>query len=289
MRLGVLSRSRTYWSTRRILQAIEEAGHEAVYLRTQDVRLLLKDGFQARCGDEDLQDLDAAIPRIGRSLTQLGYAILRHLEAMGVPSTLAPAGLLTARDKFLTLQALQTAGVPIPRSVLMASRTNPQEVLELLPFPAVLKILSGTQGVGVLRVKDPSEATSIVDTMHVLGEALAIQEFIPHPGVDIRALVVGEEVVGSMKRVAPLHEWRTNIHLGAQGRPHDLDGEGEDVALRAARATGLEIAGVDMVYRDEHPYILEVNACPGFRGLEEATGLNAAQPMVAYALGKAQG
>ncbi len=161
--------------------------------------------------------------------------------------------------------------------------------MELLPFPAVLKILSGTQGMGVLRVKDPSEAASIVDTMHVLGEALAIQEFIPHPGIDIRAFVVGDEVVGSMKRVAALHEWRTNIHLGAQGRPHDLDDEGTSVALRAARATGLEIAGVDMVYRDEQPFVLEVNACPGFRGLEEATGLDVAKPMVTYALRKAKG
>ncbi len=287
MRIGVLSRNEKYWSTERLLRAIERSGHEAIYLRTHRVRLRLGDGFTAISQNVSLDTLDVIIPRIGRSLTDLGFVILRHFEIMGIPTTMNSLALLMARNKFLALQAMQESKVKVPRTVLLASRVESDEVLRMLPFPAVLKLLSGSQGMGVLRVKDSLEAASIVDTMQVLGQTMAFQEFIPHPGMDIRALVVGDEVVGSMKRVAALHEWRTNIHLGAKPRSHDLDEAGEEVAIRATKATGLEIAGVDMVYRDEAPYVLEVNACPGFRGLLEATGVDASSHMVEYAVQKA--
>lgn len=289
MRIGVLSRSSGYWSTAQILRAIRAAGHEPVYLKTQEVRLVLEEGFGATCQGVDLGDLDVIMPRIGRSLTDLGFAVLRHLETMETPTTLTSQALMTARNKFLALQALQKAGVRIPRTILVASRMDAEEALRLLPSPAVLKLLTGTQGIGVLRVKEPAEAASIIDTLHSLGEMIAIQEYIPHPGVDIRALVVGGKVVGSMKRVAKLHEWRTNIHLGAKPLPHKLDQVAEETSLKAAQATGLEIAGVDLVYRENEPYVLEVNACPGFRGLVEASGVDVAASMVGYAVRKARG
>lgn len=201
---------------------------------------------------------------------------------------MSAGALLTARNKFLALQALQEVGVPLPRTVLLASRMDAEEALRLLPFPAVLKLLTGTQGMGVLRVKEASEAAAIIDTLHVLHQTIVIQEFIPNPGVDIRALVVGDEVVGSMKRVAAVHEWRTNIHLGAKPMAYDLLEGAADIAVKATRATGLEIAGVDMVYRGEEPCVLEVNACPGFRGLREATHVDGAKHMVEYAIDKAR-
>ncbi len=286
MKVGVISRSERYWSTKRILRAIGSAGHEALYLNTEQVRLFLGQGFDATFKGGSLHDIDVLIPRIGRSLTDLGIAILRHLEAMEIPSTMTSQALLTSRNKFLALQALQRAGVRVPRTILLASRVEAEEAIRLFPSPAVLKLLSGSQGMGVLRVKDLSEAASIIDTMDILGQNVCVQEFIPHPGVDIRALVVGEEVVGSMKRIAALHEWRTNIHLGAKPVVHTLDEATTKVALKAARATGLEIAGVDMVFWNEEAYVLEVNASPGFRGLLEATGVDAAESMVEYALGK---
>lgn len=289
MRIGVLSRSGEYWTTRQLLRAIQKADHMPVYVKTQKVRLFVGDGYDAVCDRASLGELDVVIPRIGRSLTEMGYMVLRHLEAMGVPTTMRPLALLTARNKFVALQALHAAGVQVPRTVLLASRVEADVAPKLLPFPAVLKLLSGTQGMGVLRVKEASEAASTVDAFQTLGQAVCLQEFIPHPGVDIRALVVGDEVVGSMKRVAALNEWRTNIHLGATAVRHELDEATADLVLRAARATGLEIAGVDLVFRGETPYVLEVNACPGFRGLNEATGLDAADAMVDYAVRKAKG
>ncbi|MDX1535132.1 MAG: RimK family alpha-L-glutamate ligase, partial [Thermoplasmata archaeon] len=236
---------------------------------------------------DSLAELDVIIPRIGRSLTELGYLLLKHLATMGIPTTMTADGLLTARNKFLALQALLEDGVTVPRTVLLGSRIDAEEALKLLPYPAVLKLLTGTQGLGVLRVRDASEAASIVDTLSVLGQTVCIQEFIPHPGVDIRIFVVDRRVVGSMKRVAALHEWRTNIHLGASPLDFPLDEATERMAVRATRATGLEIAGVDVVFRDETPYVLEVNACPGYRGLLKATGVNAAEHMVGYAVQKA--
>lgn len=288
MRIGVLSRNEKYWSTRQLLHAVAAAGHDPVYITTSDVRLRVGAGFHATCNDIDLGGLDVLIPRIGRSVTELGFAILRHMEKMGIPTTMSAGALLTARNKFLALQALQEVGVPLPRTVLLASRMDAEEALRLLPFPAVLKLLTGTQGMGVLRVKEASEAAAIIDTLHVLHQTIVIQEFIPNPGVDIRALVVGDEVVGSMKRVAAVHEWRTNIHLGAKPMAYDLLEGAADIAVKATRATGLEIAGVDMVYRGEEPCVLEVNACPGFRGLREATHVDGAKHMVEYAIDKAR-
>lgn len=289
MKIGVISRSEGYWTTQRLLQAVQRAGHEARFIATPRVRLFVGERHDAVYDGRSLGDLDAAIPRIGRSLTEMGHMILRHLEAMGIATTMGADALRTARNKFAALQALARAGVPVPRTVLLKSRIGSEEAPKLVPFPAVLKLLSGTQGMGVLRIKEASEAASVVDALQTLGETVALQEFIPHPGVDIRALVVGDEVVGSMKRVAALNEWRTNIHLGATAMAHDLDDAATDVALRATRATGLEIAGVDMVFREEKPFVLEVNACPGFRGLLKATKRDVAPAMVEYAARKARG
>ncbi|MFQ5987062.1 MAG: RimK family alpha-L-glutamate ligase, partial [Thermoplasmata archaeon] len=233
-------------------------------------------------------DLDIVIPRIGRSLTELGYLILKHLATMGVATTMTANALMTARNKFLALQALLKDGVSVPRTIFLGSRLDAEEALRLLPFPAVLKLLTGTQGLGVLRVRDASEAASIVDTLCVLGQTVCIQELIPHPGGDIRIFVVANRAIGSMKRVAALHEWRTNIHLGASPLDFPLDEATELMAVRAARATDLEIAGVDVVSREETSYVLEVNACPGYQGLLKATGVNAAEHMVAYAVEKAR-
>jgi ribosomal protein S6--L-glutamate ligase len=157
-----------------------------------------------------------------------------------------------------------------------------------VPYPAVLKTLSGTQGIGVMRVKDVDETASIVDTLNMFGEVVCLQEYIPNPGIDIRAFVVGDEVVASMKRVAPHTEWRANIHLGAKGHKVELSDDTKAVAVRASRAVGLEISGVDLIMSGDKPYVLEVNASPGFRGLLEATGVDASKAIVDYAVEKAK-
>lgn len=287
MKIGVISKKSTYWSTKAILTAIKAQGHEPSYIKTDDVRLSVAGTDDAVYRGKSLRDHAVVIPRIGRSMTDFGKMLLRQLELMGMRTTLSSEGLNTARNKFLALQALREAAVPIPRSILLASRPDFMEAAQLVRYPAILKILSGTQGVGVMRVRSLDETASIVDTLKFFGEVVLLQEYIPNPGVDIRALVVGDRVVGSMKRVAPHNEWRANIHLGAKGVPIELDDRAKDIAVRASKAVGLEISGVDMIFRGDNPYVLEVNASPGFRGLLEATKINAADAMVEYAASKA--
>jgi len=287
LQIGVISKRPTFWSTTTLLAAIRDRGHAAAFVQTDHVRLVVAGKEEALYRGKSLREQDVLIPRIGRSMTEFGKMLLRQLELMGVPTTLSSEGLITARNKFLALQALREAGVPVPRSVLLGSRPDFMEAAQLIPFPAILKILSGTQGIGVMRVKDLDETASIVDTLQFFGEAVLLQEYIPNPGVDIRAFVVGDRVVGSMKRIARANEWRANIHLGAKGVAVELDDVTKEVAVKASRAVGLEISGVDMIFRGDAPYVLEVNASPGFRGLLQATGVNAADAIVDYAVEKA--
>src|SRR5881396_245209 len=288
MKIGVISKKPSYWSTQALLKSIEEHGHEPTLIKTDEVRLVVAGTDDATFSGASLREQDVIIPRIGRSMTDFGKMLLRQLELMGITTTLTSDGLITARNKFLALQSLRQADIPIPRSILLASRPNLMEAAHLVHYPAVLKILSGTQGIGVMRVKSIEETASIVDTLKFFGEVMCLQEYIPNPGVDIRAFVVGDRVVGSMKRVAAHNEWRANIHLGAKGIAMELDDHAKQVAVKASKAVGLEISGVDMIFRGDTPYVLEVNASPGFKGLLEATGINAADAMVEYAVEKAK-
>ncbi len=287
MKIGIVSRKDTYWSTRQLLKAVARAGHEPSYIRTDAVRLVVAGHDDAQYGGKSVKDHAIFIPRIGRSLTDFGKMLLRQLELMDMKTTLSSEALITARNKFLALQSLREAKVPIPRSILLASRPDVMEAAHFVHYPAILKILSGTQGIGVMRVKSFEETAAIVDTMKSFGQVMLLQEYIPNPGIDIRALVVGDRVVGAMKRVAQMHEWRSNIHLGAKGMPVELTDFAKDVAVRASKAVGLEISGVDMIFRGDEPVVLEVNASPGFRGLLDATKVNAADAMVEYAVAKA--
>lgn len=288
MKIGVVSRTPTFWSTKRLLRSIEKHGHESSFLKTDDIRLLVGGRDDAIYQGKSIRHHGVLIPRIGRTMTEFGGMLLRELERLGVRMTLQSEALLTARNKFLALQALREAKVPVPRSVLLGSRPDLEETADLITYPAVVKILSGTQGVGVLRVNNIQETASIVETLKFLGEAVLLQEFIPNPGEDVRVLVVGDRVVAAMKRIAPPKEWRANIHRGGRGVPIDLDETTEKIAIRASQAVGLEISGVDMIFRGDKPVVLEVNVSPGFRGLLEATGINAADAMVQYAIDKAK-
>ena len=286
MKIGVISKKQAYWSTQAILKSIRKHGHEGTFVKTDEVRLVVAGTDDAIYNGNSLRAYDVLIPRIGRSMTDFGKMLLRQLELMGIRTTLASDGLITARNKFLALQSLRQANIPIPRSILLASRPNFVEAAHLVRYPAILKILSGTQGIGVMRVKSLEETASIVDTLKFFGEVLCLQEYIPNPGVDIRVLVVGDRVVGSMKRVAQVNEWRANIHLGAKGVAIELSDHAKQIAVRASKAVGLEISGVDMIFRGDTPYVLEVNASPGFHGLLDATGVNAADAIVQYAIEK---
>lgn len=289
MQIGVLSRNQEFWATSEITRALREKGVEPVYVKTPEVHLTLEGAkVDAIYEKKSLSLIDVVIPRIGRSLTQLGVMLLKHFELMGIPSTLSKEGLLTARNKYLALQALYAAHVKIPESVLIASRNKNEEPTEYLSPPLVMKLLSGTQGIGVMLVRDVKEAGPIIDTLSELDQMICLQKFLPNPGEDIRVFIVGGEIVGAMKRKAAAHEWRSNIHMGGHGIPHKPTQVEAETAVKAAQAVGVEIAGVDLISVKNEPYVIEVNASPGFRGLLAATGVNAADRIAAYAVSKAK-
>ncbi len=289
MRIGVLSKNQEFWATSEIMKALKEKHAKPVYLHTPEIHLTLEGKtVDAVYEKKSLSSLGAVIPRIGRSLTQLGVMLLNHFELMNIPSTLSMRGLLTARNKYLALQALHAAGIKIPESVLIASRNRNEEPTEYLPPPLVLKLLSGTQGIGVMLVRDVKEAGPIIDTLSELDQIICLQKYLPNPGEDIRVFVTGGEIVAAMKRKAAAHEWRSNIHIGGQGIPHKVSQAEGETAIKAAEAVGVEIAGVDLISVENEPFVIEVNASPGFRGLLGATGINAAEKIADYALMKAK-
>jgi ribosomal protein S6--L-glutamate ligase len=289
MKIGVISKNEEFWATSEIMAALKRKHAEPVYLYTPRIHLTLEEKkVDALYDNKSLRKLSGVVPRIGRSLTQLGVMLLKHLELMEIPSTLSMDGLMTARNKYLALQALHAIGVSIPASVLIASRNRNEDFMEYLPPPLVLKILTGTQGIGVMRVRDVKEAGPIIDTLSELDQMICLQKYVPNPGEDIRVFVVGEEVVAAMKRKAAPHEWRSNIHIGGRGVTHKISGAETETAIRAARAVGVEVAGVDLISVKQKPFVIEVNASPGFKGLMAATGINASDHIADYAIKKAK-
>ena len=264
-------------------------GHETEFYRTGDVQLRVDDvRFDAFHGSKSFRETDVVIPRIGRSLTDFGVLLLNHLALMGVPTTLSASGLATARNKFATMQRLKAAGLRIPESFLVASKIKAGDVIEKTPPPLILKLLSGTQGVGVMKVEKVSDVGPIIDTLVELKQLILIQGYVPNPGEDVRMFVVGEEVVGAMVRKAAPTEWRSNIHLGGKGILYNNTESEAEIAIRAAKSVGLEIAGVDMIMGKEGPYLIEVNASPGFKGLMKATDVDVPGKIIEYAERKAR-
>lgn len=234
----------------------------------------------------ELRGLDVVIPRIGASVTGYGLSVVNHLDMMGVPVLNAAVGIARSRDKLRCLQLLASSGLPIPRTVMARDRSNVPRLLdEVGGLPAVVKLLRGTQGVGVMLASTLAELQGILDTFWDLGQEIVLQEFVAESrGRDIRALVVGGRVVGAMRRKARRGEFRSNLHRGGRGKPVTLSPQFVEAALQATRVVGLEVAGVDLLETRRGPTVMEVNSSPGFEGLERATGLDVAGAIVERAL-----
>jgi len=289
LRIGVLSRNIEYWTTRKIIKAGRLFGHETDFVRTGDVQLRVDDVyFDAFYGAKSFRETDVVIPRIGRSLTDFGVLLLNQLALMDVQTTLTAPGLSTARNKFATMQRLRAAGLMIPESFLVASKIKAGDVIEQTPPPLILKLLSGTQGIGVMKVEKVSDVGPIIDTLVELKQLILIQSYIPNPGEDVRMFVIGDTVVGAMVRKAGPAEWRSNIHLGGKGIFYKQTEAEAEIAIKAARAVGVEIAGIDMIMSKDGPYLIEVNASPGFKGLMKATDVDVPGQIIDYAARKAR-
>jgi ribosomal protein S6--L-glutamate ligase len=284
--LAILSRKKSLYSTRRLLEAAKARGLRPRAIDVLKCDLVLETSALRLFHRGVLLPVpDCALPRIGASVTAHGLAVVRQLEAIGVPLVNGSRAIECSRDKLRALQLLAAGEVPIPRTVLARGGGDLAAlVAQVGGLPAILKLLQGTQGVGVMIAHSMAEVESILTTLRDLGQEILLQEFVAESrGRDVRALVVGGRVVGAMRREARVGEFRSNLHRGGAGRSLELDPAFAAVAIRAARVLGLEVAGVDLLEADGGPRVMEVNSSPGFEGLEAATGLDVAGAIVARA------
>jgi len=284
--LAVLSRKKSLYSTRRLIEAARARGFRARAIDVLKCNLVLESGKpRIFYRGKELRGLSVAVPRIGASVTVAGLAVVRQLEAQGVPLLNGAMAIARSRDKLAALQQLAAAGVRIPRTVLARGGGDVKElVAQVGGLPAILKLIQGTQGVGVMIAHSEAEVESILSTLWDLGQEILLQEFVAESrGSDLRALVVGERVVAAMRRAAKSGEFRSNLHRGGAGTAIDLPTEYAEAAVQAARVLGLDVAGVDLLESADGPKVMELNSSPGFEGLERATGLDIAGAIIAEA------
>lgn len=285
--IAVLSRNPKLYSTSRLIEAAGERGVEVrVFDPIHCVVNLSKKRPEIDYHGQIIRGIHGVIPRIGASITFYGLAVLRQFEMMGVFAANGSQAVARSRDKLRTLQLFSRRDIGIPPTAFARRREDLRDAIKRVGgTPVVLKLLEGTQGVGVILAESVSSAESVLDAMHSLKQNLMIQAFIKEAeGQDIRAIVIDGRVVAAMRRRAPEGEFRSNVHRGGTTEAIDLDPEFERTAIEAAHALRLNIAGVDMMPSSEGPMVLEVNSSPGLRGIETATRIDVAGSMIDFVL-----
>ncbi len=285
MRIAILSRKATLYSTHRLKEAGEQRGHEmrvVDYLRCYMNITAHKP--QVLYQGKPLERFDAIIPRIGATHTFYGTAVVRHFEMMGVFPTNESQSISRSRDKLRCMQLLSREGIGLPVTGFAHSTKDIEGLINIVGgAPLVIKLLEGTQGIGVILAETTKAAEAVIEAFRGLHANILVQEFIREAGgSDVRAFVVGERVVASMKRQAPAGEFRSNIHRGGTADKIKLTPEERSTAVRAAKAMGLKVAGVDIIRSNHGPVVLEVNSSPGLEGIEDATGVDVAGKIVEF-------
>jgi len=285
MKIAVLSRNSRLYSTKRLVEAAVQRGHEidvvdhlkSIIITEQKKPAIYNSG-------KYLVGYDAIIPRIGASVTFYGSAVVRQFEMMKVFSTVESQALIRSRDKLRSLQILSREGLGLPKTVFTNYSMDVDEILsEVGGAPVIIKLLEGTQGLGVVLAETKKAATSVIQAFHNLKARIIVQEFIKESkGADIRAFVVDGKVVGAMRRQGKDGEFRSNLHRGGTSEVIELNRAEKAAATKAARALGLQVAGVDMLQSSRGPLIIEVNSSPGLKGIEMATGVDIAGKIIEY-------
>jgi ribosomal protein S6--L-glutamate ligase len=285
MRLVILSRQPDLYSTNALVEAARARGHEVRVLDTLqfDIRLRRRQPELLYQG-EPVGPVDAVIPRIGASITYFGLAVVRQFEMMGVYCLNDSQAIARSRDKLRCLQLLSRHDIGLPPTIYTRQAEHvPACIKEVEGPPVVVKLLQGTQGIGVVLAESAVAASSVIEAFHGLEQNILIQKFIKEArGADIRAFVIGRQVVAAMKRQASRGEFRSNIHRGGTARKIRLGPEARRTALAAARALGLTVAGVDLIESDEGPMVMEVNSSPGLEGIQKTTGVDVGGAIVEH-------
>lgn len=283
MKIGIITRQPGY-TVRRLREEAEKRGHTAMSIKFPECYVeIQQDQPDVHYRGQILNDLDAVIPRIMPGMTNYGAAILRQFEMMGVYTPVKSIAISRSRDKLRSLQLLSKSGVGIPKTIFSRETDHVDDLLNHLDTPVIIKLASGTQGNGVVLAETRKVAKSVVQAFYVNDTSFLIQEFIKESaGTDIRAFVVGSQVVASMQRQSLDDDFRSNIHQGGTGTVVKLTEAERKTALRAAKAMGLPICGVDLMRSSRGPLVLEVNSSPGLEGIETVTGRNVAGKIIDY-------
>ena len=286
MRLAILSNGNANYSTKRLVEEAEKRGHEVKVIKYKNCYLALDDKHpDVYYKGERLEGFDAILPRISNNMTRYGCAVVRQFEMQGIYTSATSVAITRARDKLRAAQILAKYDVDTPKTLVSRNTSDIDDLLEQIGLPVIIKLASGTHGNGVILADTKKAAKSALQAFYLYNEDgtnILLQEFIKESaGTDIRAFVVGGRVVASMKRESLDDDFRSNLHKGGLGTPIKLTDEEKKVAVKAAKAMGLHICGVDLMRSEHGPLVLEVNASPGF-GIEKVTGRDVASKIIEY-------
>jgi len=285
MNIKILSRNPNLYSTKRLLEAAQKRNHDVEVIDPLKCDIVIeKRKPNVYYKGKYIENVDAIIPRIGSSVTFYGTAVVRQFEMMGAFTTIDSEALVRSRDKLRSLQVLSRAKIGLPKTVFTNYSRDVEGVIKQVGgTPLVIKLLEGTQGLGVVLAETKNAAQSVIEAFNGLQARVIVQEFIKEAkGADIRAFVVDGHVVGAMKRQGKEGEFRSNLHRGGSAEVIQLTDEEEIAAVKAAKAMGLGVAGVDLLQSTRGPLILEVNSSPGLEGIEKATGRDIARTIIRY-------
>ncbi len=287
MKIAILSNGNANYSTKRLVEVAKARGHEVRVVKYKNAYASIEQNYPVlRYRGKDLSGFDAIIPRIASNKTRYGTAMVRQLETQGIYTVSSSIAINRTRDKLRSMQLLSKAGVAIPKTVFSRNTADIDDLIEMVGgVPVIIKLARGTHGNGVVLAETKRMAKSALQALYLHNEDgtnILLQEFIKESaGTDIRAFVVGGRVVASMKRQSLDDDFRSNLHKGGEGTSVKLTLEERKMAVRAARAMGLNVAGVDLMRSARGPLVLEVNASPGF-GIEKVTGRDVATPIIEY-------
>lgn len=285
MNIVILSQNANLYSTKRIIDEAENRGHiiEVIDPLKCDI-IIEKEKPTIFYKNRFLDYVDAVIPRIGASITFYGCAVVRQFEMMNIFTTIPSDAILRSRDKLKSLQLLSKAGIGMPKTIFTNYSRDVSQIIESLGgVPVIIKLLEGTQGLGVVLAETKNAAESVLEAFNGLQARVIVQEFIKEAnGADIRALIVDGQVIGAMKRQGKEGEFRSNLHRGGKASVLKLNNDELKLATRAARSLKLPVCGVDMLQSKRGPLLLEVNSSPGLEGIEKATGKNIAKSIITF-------
>lgn len=285
MKIAILSRNPKIYSTHRLVKAAITRGHKVRVINPLRCYMNITSAKpMVHYRDESLDDFQVIIPRIGASITYYGSAILRQFEMMGMYSLNESTSITRSRDKLRCLQILSRSGIGLPTTSYAHSTRMTEKLIKMVgDAPCVIKLIEGTQGKGVILADTHKAAESVIDGFRQMKAHFLVQEFIKESnGQDIRAFVIGDKVVASMMRTAKDGEFRSNLHRGGTAKNIEISEEEATMAVNAAKALGLNVAGVDLLRSSRGPLVLEVNSSPGLQGIETSTGLDIASMIIEY-------